>query len=195
MLQHAVDKSTRERENMQQEMDMLLDRINKMSDMLDKSRVSFPSGLDFQTKLEDCSYFVVHFPKQIFDFLPHFNVVALLYISRGRWRKTPNSLSLYQKPKKTAIVYRGWPFLSQPDSRLKCKSCGKVAKCWKVSISFLTVNILNGGSRYRDDTAEVISTAARANGSFFIVRPILDAWVIARIKDQETILQILDQVQ
>ena len=40
MLQHAVDKSTRERENMQQEMDMLLDRINKMSDMLDKSRVS-----------------------------------------------------------------------------------------------------------------------------------------------------------
>ena len=107
MLQHAVDKSTRERENMQQEMDMLLDRINKMSDMLDKSRVSFPSGLDFQTKLEDCSYFVVHFPKQIFDFLPHFNVVALLYISRGRRRKTPNSLSLYQKPKKTAIVYRG----------------------------------------------------------------------------------------
>jgi hypothetical protein len=40
MLQHAVDKSARERENMQGEMDMLLDRINKMSDMLDKSRVS-----------------------------------------------------------------------------------------------------------------------------------------------------------
>ena len=39
LLQHAVDKSSRERENMQAEMDMLLDRINKMSDMLDKSRV------------------------------------------------------------------------------------------------------------------------------------------------------------
>ena len=177
MLQHAVDKSTRERENMQQEMDMLLDRINKMSDMLDKSRVSFPSGLDFQTKLEDCSYFVVHFPKQIFDFLPHFNVVALLYISRGRLRKTTNSLALSETEKNSHCISR-LTFLcqmSQPDSRLKCKSCGKVAKCWKVSISFLTVNILNGGSRYRDDTAEVISTAARANGSFFIVRPILDA--------------------
>ena len=39
LLQHAVDKNARERENMQGEMDMLLDRINKMSDMLDKSRV------------------------------------------------------------------------------------------------------------------------------------------------------------
>ena len=62
MLQNTIQKSQRERENMQSEMEVLLDRINKMSDMLDKSRVSFPSGLDFQTKLEDCSYFVVHFP-------------------------------------------------------------------------------------------------------------------------------------
>ena len=77
MLQHAVDKSTRERENMQQEMDMLLDRINKMSDMLDKSRVSFlSSGVDFQTKLEESSYFVAYFsPTNIF-FLTHFNAVA-----------------------------------------------------------------------------------------------------------------------
>jgi hypothetical protein len=35
-----VSKSQRERENMQSEMDVLLDRINKMSDMLDKSRVN-----------------------------------------------------------------------------------------------------------------------------------------------------------
>jgi hypothetical protein len=37
--QASVSKSQRERENMQSEMDVLLDRINKMSDMLDKSRV------------------------------------------------------------------------------------------------------------------------------------------------------------
>ena len=40
MLQASVTKCHRERENMQSEMDVLLDRINKMSDMLDKSRVS-----------------------------------------------------------------------------------------------------------------------------------------------------------
>ena len=39
MLQNTIQKSQRERENMQSEMDVLLDRINKMSDMLDKSRV------------------------------------------------------------------------------------------------------------------------------------------------------------
>ena len=39
MLQNTIQKSQRERENMQSEMEVLLDRINKMSDMLDKSRV------------------------------------------------------------------------------------------------------------------------------------------------------------
>ena len=39
MLQNTIQKSQRERENMQSEMEILLDRINKMSDMLDKSRV------------------------------------------------------------------------------------------------------------------------------------------------------------
>ena len=39
MMQNTLQKSQRERENMQGEMDVLLDRINKMSDMLDKSRV------------------------------------------------------------------------------------------------------------------------------------------------------------
>ena len=92
MLQHAVDKSTRERENIQQEMDMLLDRINKMSDMLDKSRVSFLSGVDFQTKLEDCSYFVVHFPPNI-DFLSSHIAVALLHISHKHRRKQHRTLS------------------------------------------------------------------------------------------------------
>ena len=39
MLQNTIQKSQRERENMQSEMEVLLDRINKMSDMLDKARV------------------------------------------------------------------------------------------------------------------------------------------------------------
>ena len=39
MLQNTIQKSQRERENMQTEMEVLLDRINKMSDMLDKARV------------------------------------------------------------------------------------------------------------------------------------------------------------
>ena len=39
MLQNTIQKSQRERENMQSEMEVLLDRINKMSDMMDKSRV------------------------------------------------------------------------------------------------------------------------------------------------------------
>ena len=42
MLQNTIQKSQRERENMQSEMEVLLDRINKMSDMLDKSRVRPP---------------------------------------------------------------------------------------------------------------------------------------------------------
>ena len=41
LLQATVSKSQRDRENMQSEMDTLLDRINKLSDMLDKSRVKF----------------------------------------------------------------------------------------------------------------------------------------------------------
>ena len=41
MLQNTIQKSQRERENMQSEMEVLLDRINKMSDMLDKSRVGY----------------------------------------------------------------------------------------------------------------------------------------------------------
>ena len=42
MLQNTIQKSQRERENMQSEMEVLLDRINKMSDMLDKARVGCP---------------------------------------------------------------------------------------------------------------------------------------------------------
>ena len=85
MLQHAVDKSTRERENMQQEMDMLLDRINKMSDMLDKSRVSFlSSGVDFQTKLEGCSYFVAYFSPTNISFPHTFQCCSLIaYFTRA----------------------------------------------------------------------------------------------------------------
>ena len=41
MLQNTIQKSQRERENMQSEMEVLLDRINKMSDMMDKSRVGY----------------------------------------------------------------------------------------------------------------------------------------------------------
>ena len=83
MLQHAVDKSTRERENMQQEMDMLLDRINKMSDMLDKSRVSFFSGADFQTKLGDCSYFVVHVSPNRYFFSSHICCSFIAYLTQA----------------------------------------------------------------------------------------------------------------
>ena len=39
MHQNTIQKLQREGENMQSEMDVLLDRINKMLDMLDKSRV------------------------------------------------------------------------------------------------------------------------------------------------------------
>lgn len=39
MLEAQVAKSQKDRENLQSEMEMLLDRINKLSEMLDKSRV------------------------------------------------------------------------------------------------------------------------------------------------------------
>ena len=40
MLQSQVEKSQKDRQNLQAEMEILLDRINKLSDMLDKARVS-----------------------------------------------------------------------------------------------------------------------------------------------------------
>ena len=40
MLQTQVEKSQKDRQNLQAEMEILLDRINKLSDMLDKARVS-----------------------------------------------------------------------------------------------------------------------------------------------------------
>ena len=40
ILESQVQKGQKDRENLQTEMEMLLDRINKLSEMLDKSRVS-----------------------------------------------------------------------------------------------------------------------------------------------------------
>lgn len=40
MLETQVQKGSKDRDNLQNEMEMLLDRINKLSEMLDKSRVS-----------------------------------------------------------------------------------------------------------------------------------------------------------
>ena len=40
MLQTQVEKSQKDRQNLPAEMEILLDRINKLSDMLDKARVS-----------------------------------------------------------------------------------------------------------------------------------------------------------
>lgn len=39
MLEAQVTKSQKDRENLQSEMEILLDRINKLSDLLDRSRV------------------------------------------------------------------------------------------------------------------------------------------------------------
>ena len=40
MMQSQVEKTQKDRQNLQSEMEILLDRINKLSDMLDKARVS-----------------------------------------------------------------------------------------------------------------------------------------------------------
>lgn len=41
MMQVQVEKAQKDRQNLQSEMEILLDRINKLSDMLDKARVRF----------------------------------------------------------------------------------------------------------------------------------------------------------
>jgi septal ring factor EnvC (AmiA/AmiB activator) len=40
MMQTQVEKAQKDRQNLQAEMEILLDRINKLSDMLDKTRVN-----------------------------------------------------------------------------------------------------------------------------------------------------------
>ena len=40
ILETQVQKAGKDRENLQSEMEMLLDRINKLSELLDKNRVS-----------------------------------------------------------------------------------------------------------------------------------------------------------
>ncbi len=41
MMEIQVQKAGKDRENLEGEMNLLLDRINKLSELLDKSRVSF----------------------------------------------------------------------------------------------------------------------------------------------------------
>ena len=42
MVEAQVTRAQKDRENLQSEMEILLDRINKLSELLDKARVSVP---------------------------------------------------------------------------------------------------------------------------------------------------------
>ncbi len=56
ILEGQVGKAQKDRENLQAEMEMLLDRINKLSELLDKARVGFGLGLDTYTLLAVALY-------------------------------------------------------------------------------------------------------------------------------------------
>ena len=46
MVEAQVTRAQKDRENLQSEMEILLDRINKLSELLDKARVSVHKRLD-----------------------------------------------------------------------------------------------------------------------------------------------------
>lgn len=81
MMQVQVEKAQKDRQNLQAEMEILLDRINKLSDMLDKSRV----GLFFWVL--DCR------PFSFFSLSPHKSQTTFLTIPDSDF----HNLQVYRK--------------------------------------------------------------------------------------------------